>query len=161
MRGAIVGAAAVIVLYIGVWVPFRVNTIKRAAAEYRDRISAVGVGVRTAAQTRAHLKMLTRYERFAPHDVELLVLIGLYRDLLGQHAQAASYYKAALRLDQRPEIYLNLAAAEMDLGMREESIKHYALAYEFEPQKELRESPLGPEILRQVGRTNPGEISGE
>ena len=55
-----------------------------------------------------------------------MVLAACYR-ILNDGQRAAEAYREALKLDCRPEIYLNLAQVEYELGDRAAATRHFAM----------------------------------
>lgn len=74
-----------------------------------------------------------------PSDVNLRMLAASNLTILGRHDAAAAMLRRALEFDRRPELYLALALAEIELGQREQAIQHAALAAEFSGLSRLQE----------------------
>lgn len=53
--------------------------------------------------------------------------------LAGDAAGAVHFYRGALRVDRRPEIYAGLALAELAAGERQRALRHYAVAIAVRP----------------------------
>lgn len=69
----------------------------------------------------ANLTVLRDGERMDPAEIGLRMARGSVYYLLGRMEDAVSGYQDALRLEPRPEIYLNLGRALAALGRRAES----------------------------------------
>ena len=68
-----------------------------------------------------------------PTDVRVPALIGMNEELLGSPEGALAAYREALRIDQRPEIYMWIGDNLMALGRPAEAIDAYATAARFHP----------------------------
>ena len=100
----------------------------RTIMAYENRESTAG-----RAMASANLTRLREAERYAPRDIQTLMLqAGNYR-ALGQHERAAARYRAALAIEQRPEIYMNLAQTQLELMQFDEGIGSYVKAVRFDP----------------------------
>lgn len=105
------------------------------------------------------LDTINKYRDRFPHDVRLAMIEGANERIRGQASAAVGAYERALRYDRRPEIYLNLALAEQQLGHRENAARSLANAIRFAPEMaadvsdpRLKEDAIA--IIRR-GRTAP------
>ena len=69
----------------------------------------------------------------AAHRVQALMVLAASYRILNERPQAANAYRQALELDCRPEIYLNLAEVEYELGQREAATRHFAMVLAMAP----------------------------
>jgi len=109
------GAAA---FYYFCLLPYRCNRIYsvQIAATEAAYQSAPSVGGRIAA--RRNIDVLWQCRGATCRNVGIDMLLAANYRILGQDDEAIRCYRDALRLDQRPEIYLNLAFAELASGDR-------------------------------------------
>jgi tetratricopeptide (TPR) repeat protein len=66
-----------------------------------------------------------------PHDLDLRMEAAACALFLGQRDEAIRQYREALKIDQRPEIYLNLGNTLYNVGRREEAIEAFARLVSF------------------------------
>jgi tetratricopeptide (TPR) repeat protein len=97
-----------------------------AAAERDDGYSTV------IAARRALDRLQRCYVR--PLQVDPPMLTALSYRLLQQHDIAIEWYRRALIVDRRPEIYLGLGIEQLKAGRRPEAIESLTLACAFAPQ---------------------------
>ena len=69
--------------------------------------------------------------RWLPHDVELRMDAAACDLYFGDRRGAIEHYQAALQIDRRPEIYLNLGDALYQTGDRLDAVRAYARLYAF------------------------------
>jgi tetratricopeptide (TPR) repeat protein len=86
---------------------------------------------RAANAARGNLARLAPLLRRNPVDVDLWLEAGANQRLLRQWEEAIESYTRALRIEPRPEVYLNLGHAEVQAGRIEGAIDHYARAVRF------------------------------
>lgn len=92
----------------------------------------------------ANLELLRRAAVLDRTEVGVLVARGTQYLLLGNGGQAAAAYRAALDLEPRPEIHLNLGRALLMAGDPEGARREFGLALRLDP----RLAPLVPAELR-------------
>lgn len=92
----------------------------------------------------ANLEMLRRAAALDRTEVGVPVARGTQYLLLGNGDQAAAAYLAALDLEPRPEIHLNLGRALLMAGDQEGARREFRLALRLDPHLE----PLVPAELR-------------
>jgi hypothetical protein len=83
---------------------------------------------------RRTLDTVRKYRDRFSYDVRLAMIEGTNERILGRAGAAVTAYERALRYDRRPEIYLNLALAEQELGERDRAVHHLANAIRFAPE---------------------------
>jgi len=81
----------------------------------------------------ANLEQLRRAARLDPTEVGIPIARGTQYLLLGNGSSAAAAYGAALELEPRPEIHLNLGRALLLAGEREEARRHFRMALRLDP----------------------------
>lgn len=82
---------------------------------------------------RQRIEQLQRATREAPYDSRLPLVVGSHYLLLGDAAQAESWYRRALDIEPRPEIYLNLGRALTAEHKQEEGAEALQAAVDLEP----------------------------
>lgn len=91
-----------------------------------------------------NLELLRRAAVLDPSEVGIPIARGTQYLLLGNGSSAATAYGAALELEPRPEIHLNLGRALVMAGDMEKAREHFRLAVKLDPNLE----PLVPAGLR-------------
>jgi tetratricopeptide (TPR) repeat protein len=94
---------------------------RRLRAVEITSLRAAQLGKQGEALLRANLAVLRDGERMDPAEIGLRMARGSVHYLLGRMDDAVAGYQDALRLEPRPEIYLNLGRALAALGRRAES----------------------------------------
>lgn len=102
-----------------------------------------------------NLELLARAKRLDPADVAVRVAVGSELFLLGDHDRARVAYQAALALEPRPEIYLNIGKVWIADGDVERGRPKLVRAVRLDPSL-LREIPdeLRPAVLNALRRQN-------
>ncbi len=127
LRGAaslLVVTAAGCALYLFCVLPYRCNVLKKA------QLGATQFAFDHAQAPSGRLAARRAIDAFAPclnalcRDVSLDMLAAANARVLGRADEAADLYLDALRRDVRPEIYLNLAEVELQLGNRKAAREH-------------------------------------
>ena len=103
----------------------------------------------------SHIAALQDARRFDPAEVSSRVALGSEHFLLSDFPAARAAYEDALRLEPRPEIYLNLGKSYYAAGDPEPSKTYFARAMKLDPS-------LGREVPAEVraeirGRPAPGQ----
>ncbi len=96
-------------------------------------------------QIAAHLNALADAARLDPGDVGIPAAIGGQYFLLGQTETASEAYQRANRLEQRPEILLNLGKLELLEKRQDRAVELFAQAVALDPWLKLEL----PEELRE------------
>lgn len=97
---------------------------------------------------------LTRAEHLAPASASIRLAKGSQYLLLGRNELAIQAYEAALRLEPRPEIYLNLGRAQWRAGREESALGNFRLAVRLDPNLVRELPPAAVATLR--GRSADG-----
>lgn len=127
---AVVGACvAVHRLYI---LPFRGNLVLREVAQ-RSAVAQSAVPQRAAILARANLDDLVRVARGRELDPAWYMLYGANCEILGRWPEAAEAYSRALRIDDRPELYVNRGLVYLHLGRTDAAVSDMATAARFDP----------------------------
>lgn len=104
-----------------------------------EALTAAAVRVGRADVLRANIESLRRMEKRDPLEVGLPLARGSQHLLLRQGQAAISAYEEALKLEPRPEIYLNLGRAQALEGRIEEARQSFRTAVQLSPR-------LAPEV---------------
>ncbi|HET9227791.1 MAG TPA: tetratricopeptide repeat protein [Thermoanaerobaculia bacterium] len=92
----------------------------------------------------SNLELLRRAQTLAPSEIGVHIARGTQYLLLGNGITAAQAYREALKLEPRPETYLNLGRALAAAGQMEEAREQFRLALKLDPRME----PMVPAELR-------------
>ena len=92
----------------------------------------------------ANLELLRRAQGLDPAEIGVPIARGTQYLLLGNGISAAQAYREALRLEPRPETYLNLGRALAAAGQMEEAREQFRIALRLDPRLE----PLVPPEMR-------------
>lgn len=104
-----------------------------------EALTAAAVRVGRGDVLRANIESLRRMEKRDPLEVGLPLARGSQHLLLRQGQAAISAYEDALKLEPRPEIYLNLGRALALEGRTEEARQNFRIAVRLSPR-------LAPEV---------------
>jgi tetratricopeptide (TPR) repeat protein len=100
-----------------------------------------------AILARTSLNELRSIASIEEYDVDYHLLFAANARVLNQTAEALAHYDAALRADQRPEIYFQRGLTLLELGRIPESIPNFVTAARFNP---TILNDLDPTIREQV-----------
>jgi len=131
IRIAVVIAAG-FALYWLVVLPYRGNLALRAIAQSSVVAQTANreVAVIVARQNLDALQTIAAGRRLAP---TWYMLYGANCEVLDRLGDAAESYTAALRIDDRPELYVNRAMVRLHLGQPDAAIADLAYAARFQP----------------------------
>jgi tetratricopeptide (TPR) repeat protein len=114
---------------------------------WRDRLAASRLLANAEALTLAvaagqippraladNLKALRRAAALDPVQVGIPIARGSQYLLLGRPEPAEQAYLAALRLEPKSEVYLDLGRAQWLAGRREEALRNFTLAVRLDPR---------------------------
>jgi tetratricopeptide (TPR) repeat protein len=134
---AIVRVAAVVAASIAIYflcvVPFRANVEMRELTK-RSMLAQSVDEQRAAIVARSNLADLDRIARARRLDATWYMLYGSNLEILNRLPEAVEVYTAALRIDDRPELYVNRAMVFVPLGRTDEAVADLAKAARFNPQ---------------------------
>jgi tetratricopeptide (TPR) repeat protein len=114
-----------------------------------ERLTMPAYHARRTDVLYANIGRLRRAGRLDPLEVGIPIARGSQRYLLRQPQAAIDAYEEALRLEPRPEIYLNLGRAFNLAGRTEEAGRAFGLALKLDP----RLWPDVPAVYRDRPRT--------
>jgi tetratricopeptide (TPR) repeat protein len=119
----VIWSAAVAAIAAFVVRPQRCNVIEGEVQRSVDRVTSVPTDETvTVPIARQNIARLSPCMDCADGVNRAMVLAANYR-LMGQYAKAIEIYRDALRYDHRPELYLNLGQAQLDMGDEEAGMR--------------------------------------
>jgi tetratricopeptide (TPR) repeat protein len=132
VRAAAVVGAVVAIHFLCV-VPYRANVELRALMQ-RSMLAQSVDPQRAAIVARSNLADLDRIARGRRLDPAWYMLYGSNLEILDRMSEAADAYTAALRIDDRPELYVNRAMIYVHLGRTDAAVADLARAVRFNPE---------------------------
>lgn len=99
-------------------------------------------------RARRNLEVLAALRESCPTEVRVPMLTGANLEFVGRAEDALASYKDALRVDRRPEIYVEMARMQLQLGQVDEAVASYVTATRFSPL--LMDGIFSEEIKRRV-----------
>jgi tetratricopeptide (TPR) repeat protein len=119
---------------------------RMAASRTLSTVEALTLGVASGQippqALGSNLEALRRAAALDPIEVGIPIARGSQYFLLGRSEPAEEAYREALRLEPRPEAYLDLGRAQWLAGRRDEAARNFGLALRLEPHL-ARELPSG------------------
>ncbi len=100
-----------------------------------------------AALLLNHVAALTEAERLAPASASIRLAKGAQYLLLGRNEAAIEAYREALRLEPRPEIFLNLGRAQWRAGLEPEALDNFRIAARLDPSLLHKMPPEAAQLL--------------
>lgn len=110
-------------------------------------ISAVQSGRVSRTVTAANLRLLREAEMLVPYEISIPIARGSQYLLMKRPEEALEAYSAALELEVRPEIYLNMGRAHRQAGDDDAAVHAYVQAVRLSPR--LRKE-VPAELRRKV-----------
>jgi tetratricopeptide (TPR) repeat protein len=109
-------------------------TASRLLANAEALTLAVAAGQIPPRALADNLKALRRAAALDPVQVGIPIARGSQYLLLGRPEPAEQAYLAALRLEPKSEVYLDLGRAQWLAGRREEALRNFTLAVRLDPR---------------------------
>jgi tetratricopeptide (TPR) repeat protein len=148
-------AAVVLAALLGVWalmrfvyVPHRCNAGITAAEVATSAAERTTSDYDRLVRARRNLELLAGLRESCPTEVRVPMLTGANLEFVGRPEDALASYKEALQIDHRPEIYVEVARMQLELGQVDEAVASYVTATRFSPL--VLEGILSAETLRRV-----------
>lgn len=155
---AALGVATLLLAWYFCWLPYRCNITRRAVRPSTERayISSRG-DMQGRIVGRANLEALRKCAMSPCRTVSGLMLVAANRQIVDDYIGAAQTYRAALALDRRPEIYLNLGNALARAGDRRAAAENLRRAVLFNPwtMLNIEDGQLREETFRYLLETRP------
>ncbi len=150
-------AAGAYAFYFFCVLPYRCNRIKNAHILSTESAYANIGTPEGSLQARRNLAALLECMRPTCRDVSLDMIAAANDRVLGRQDEAIRLYRDALRRDRRPEIYVNLAAAEAAAGDRGAAREDLLRASLFSPWaiKSVEDGQLREEVIRRLIALRP------
>jgi tetratricopeptide (TPR) repeat protein len=107
---------------------------RMTASRILNTVERMTMNARRTYVLYTNIELLRRAERLDPLEVGIPLARGSQHYLLRQPQAAVEAYEEALRLEPRPEIYLNLGRALDLAGRRDEARRAFFLASRMDPR---------------------------
>ena len=129
---AVVGVVAALALYRFAWLPVQCNYVE---GRLRGATEAIldEPPMRQHIRARTNLAEIERLPLYCRRGAETQMVIAANYRILGRYPDAIAAYIAALDVEKRPEIYLQLGLTQIQDGRTDEAIRNLATAVRFHP----------------------------
>ena len=107
---------------------------RMTASRLLNTVERMTLTARRASVLYTNIELLRRAGQLDPLEIGIPIARGSQHYLLRQPQAAVEAYEEALRLEPRPEIYLNLGRALDLAGRREEASRAFFLASRIDPR---------------------------
>ena len=137
-----------------VYRPHRCNAQISELTARTDATSQTSSDYGRLQRARRNLDDLARLREECPTSVRVPMLMGANQELIGRVEDAERSYREALTIEQRPEIYMALALAQVQLGRVDDAVENYTSAVRFGPQiiDELPSDELTRRVQERLGQ---------
>ncbi|HVS13703.1 MAG TPA: tetratricopeptide repeat protein [Thermoanaerobaculia bacterium] len=127
----------------------RASVVLQGAESQGARIAAQWsrLGPQARPLVTAHLQALRAVRELAPADARVPLAIGSHYLLLENATSATEWYRRALAVEPRAEIYLNLGRAALLAGDRPAALEHFRTAIRLD--RSFRRS-LPPDVAEEL-----------
>jgi tetratricopeptide (TPR) repeat protein len=130
---ALIATTALGGLYMFCWQPYLCNRVKReliapTQAAYESRGAP-----RAKMLARDNLQRIEKCRSFDFNDISVQMITAANLRVLGRNREAVDIYLQLLRIQKRPEIYMNLGQTEVDLGHQRLAVEAFFQAAIFNP----------------------------
>jgi tetratricopeptide (TPR) repeat protein len=128
----------------------RASATLQAAEQQGARIAAQmsSLGPQARPLITRNLQALRAVQEMAPADARIPLAIGSHYLLLENASSATEWYRRALEVEPRAEIYLNLGRAALVAGERDAALGHFRTAVQLD--RSFRRS-LPPDVAEELG----------
>lgn len=120
----VVIAAAGFAIHRWCWLPYRCDEIEKASLLMTSQTLQAGGGYGESVRARQTAARVLTCIEHVPTNVNLYMLVAANYRVLGRYEDAIAMYRAALRYDRRPELYLNIGESYLALGNAEEAQRY-------------------------------------
>ncbi|HSY52585.1 MAG TPA: hypothetical protein VLC46_27545 [Thermoanaerobaculia bacterium] len=150
-------AAGACAFYFFCVLPYGCNRIKNAHIRSTEFAYAHAGTPEGSLQAKRNLAELQECMRPTCRDVSAYMIAAANDRVLGRYAEAIRLYRDALQLDHRPELYVNLAAAEAAAGDREAAREDSLRASLFSPWavRSIEDGQLRQEVVQRLIALRP------
>lgn len=150
--------ALVVTLPLAIWltdrlcyIPYRCNNEIGAAVSVTGQLWAQSGQIDATIASRRLILQMDECLRGHPDTGAYMVAAANLR-ILRRPNDALQYYRRALKIDRRPEVYLQIGNTLMEMGDRTGAIRYYMMAVSFNPQYIYDRSVLPQEVWDEVYR---------
>jgi tetratricopeptide (TPR) repeat protein len=145
-------AAGMYALYAFCLLPYRCNQIKSERLRLTEDAYSRGGTPEGSLRARRNITALMPCMRPGCRDVSLYMMVAANDRVLGRYDEAIRLYREALRLDHRPELYVNLGAAEAAAGDRIAARNDMVRAGLFSPWivQAIEDGALRQQVVQQL-----------
>jgi tetratricopeptide (TPR) repeat protein len=142
LTAALIAAAALVLIDQWALVPWQCNRLLypmrlrsyQLLGRARDPLVAVPVA-------RETIELARPCAARCPEQIDWLLMTAASYHVMGQYDSAEATYRAALGIDQRPEIYRDLGFTQLDARKFDDAIVSLAVAVRFSPIAFLEDIP--------------------
>lgn len=134
-------SAVVLAALLGAWalvrfvyVPCQCNAGVTAAQRASGLAQETASDYERLLRARRNLELLASLRERCATDVRVPMLTGVNLELVGRPEDALASYTDALKIDQRPEIYEEMARLQLQLGQPDAAVSSYVAAARFNPR---------------------------
>ncbi len=114
-------AAAGLAIHRWCWLPYRCDEIEKASLRMTSQTLQTGGGYEESVRARQTAALVLGCIEHVPANVNLYMIVAANYRVLGRYEDAIAMYRAALRYDRRPELYLNIGESYLALGNANEA----------------------------------------
>jgi len=134
-------------------IPYRCNIITKQVTDAIRLIGSIDAPqLRAAELARNNAQRMQACVASCPENVAAAMDLAACYRILGQHQKAIAAYNSALRVDRRPELYLNLGQAQIEAGDKREGLQNLITACLYNPALLDEIGEQQPEVREAVGR---------
>ncbi len=145
---AIVFLGTALLFFLFVVAPYRCNRVKPAVERAIDEAADRQGSINAPVVARLALQRIENACACGLPDLDAQFDAAAALQLLSRNREAEQRYRAALALDRRPEIYLQLGNTQLALGQRAEGEQNLYRAGLFNPQ--MLEDVEDPLVRRRI-----------
>jgi tetratricopeptide (TPR) repeat protein len=142
LAAALIVAAALLLIHQWALVPWQCNRLlypmRLRSYALLGRVRDPLVAIPAARET---IEMASRCAARCPEQIDWLLMTAASYHVMGQYDRAEATYRAALRVDQRPEIYRDLGFTQLDARQFDDAIVSLAVAFRFSSMAFIEDIP--------------------
>jgi hypothetical protein len=134
IRAAIVFGVAMTslwALFRFTYVPYSCNAEISEITSTTNALESTVSGYERLVRARRHITRLEKLRDSCRTQVRVPMLTAANQEIIGLPDQALNSYRDALRIEQRPEIHMAIAALQLQLGQIDEAVDSYVEAARF------------------------------
>lgn len=152
---AVMVAGGVLALH-GVATPWKLNVLSKTLQQQTRMVNAMPNEFVAKQLAATHVRELSSELEKYPFNIHARFLLAANLQLSGDVGGAIDEYHRILRMEERPEVYMALAEAEVSAGEREKAMDHMARACRFAPVylDEIRDPELKEGVVERLRSTS-------